>query len=70
VAKALDLHPVMPSRWRQEAREGQLCGASQQVKRAPKAPVMKLALKAAGLPMRDKEAGPITWRGWMNKDGR
>jgi uncharacterized damage-inducible protein DinB len=28
---------------------------------------MKLALKVAGRPMTDKEAGPITWRVWMNK---
>jgi transposase len=42
VAKALDLHPVMLSRWRQEAREGQLRGASEQVKRVPKAPVREL----------------------------
>jgi transposase len=42
VAKALDLHPVMLSRWRQEAREGRLRGSSEQVKRAPKAPVREL----------------------------
>jgi uncharacterized damage-inducible protein DinB len=28
---------------------------------------MKLALKVAGLPMTDKEAGPITWGVWMRK---
>ena|SRR5271165_1867675 len=28
---------------------------------------IKLALKLAGRPMTDKEAGPITWRVWMNK---
>ncbi len=28
---------------------------------------MKLALKLAGHPMTDKEAGPITWRIWMDK---
>lgn len=42
VAKALDLHPVMLSRWRQEAREGRLHGASEQVKRAAKVPVREL----------------------------
>jgi uncharacterized damage-inducible protein DinB len=28
---------------------------------------MKLALKAAGRPMRNAEAGPLTWRVWMRK---
>ena len=28
---------------------------------------MKLALKAAGRPMTNKEAGPLTWRVWMDK---
>src|SRR6202158_446718 len=28
---------------------------------------MKLALKVAGLPMTDQEAGPITWGVWMRK---
>lgn len=28
---------------------------------------MKLALKVAGLPMSNKEAGPITWGVWMRK---
>ena len=28
---------------------------------------IKLALKAAGLPIPNKEAGPGTWRVWMNK---
>jgi uncharacterized damage-inducible protein DinB len=28
---------------------------------------IKLALKLAGLPVTNKEAGPITWRVWMNK---
>ena len=42
VAKALDIHPVMLSRWRQEAREGRLRGASPRVERAPKAPVREL----------------------------
>jgi len=42
VAKALDLHPVMLSRWRQEWREGRLRGASEQVKHAVQAPVREL----------------------------
>ena len=28
---------------------------------------IKLALNLAGHPMRDEEAGPITWRVWMDK---
>ncbi|MGB2898157.1 MAG: DinB family protein [Candidatus Acidiferrum sp.] len=28
---------------------------------------MKLALKLAGLPMTDQEAGPVTWGVWMRK---
>lgn len=28
---------------------------------------IKLALKAAGLPLDNKVAGPVTWRVWMNK---
>ena len=28
---------------------------------------IKLALKAAGCPLANKDAGPITWRVWMNK---
>lgn len=28
---------------------------------------IKLALKLAGLPMTNDEAGPVTWRLWMNK---
>ena len=28
---------------------------------------MKLALKVAGRPMTDKEAGPVTWDVWMRK---
>ena len=28
---------------------------------------MKLALKLAGLPLTDKEAGPLTWGVWMRK---
>jgi uncharacterized damage-inducible protein DinB len=31
---------------------------------------MKLALKIAGHPMSDKEAGPVTWRVWMNKTSK
>jgi len=30
---------------------------------------IKLALKAAGLPLDNKVAGPGTWRVWMNKTG-
>jgi transposase len=49
VAEALDLHPVMLSRWRQEAREGRLRGSEPRRKvlvktvvREPKAPVREL----------------------------
>ena len=28
---------------------------------------IKLALKVAGRPLSNKEAGPVTWRVWMNK---
>jgi len=28
---------------------------------------MKLALRVAGLPMTDQEAGPVTWGVWMRK---
>lgn len=28
---------------------------------------IKLALKLAGCPIKNKEAGPLTWRVWMNK---
>jgi uncharacterized damage-inducible protein DinB len=28
---------------------------------------IKLALKLAGRPITNKEAGPVTWRVWMNK---
>jgi hypothetical protein len=28
---------------------------------------MKLALKSAGRPMTDAEAGPLTWGVWMRK---
>jgi uncharacterized damage-inducible protein DinB len=31
---------------------------------------IKLALKAAGRPMNDEEAGPVTWGVWMRKKGR
>ena len=31
---------------------------------------IKLALKAAGRPMTDNEAGPGTWRVWMNKTAK
>ena len=31
---------------------------------------IKLALKAAGRPMNDEEAGPVTWGVWMRKQGR
>jgi uncharacterized damage-inducible protein DinB len=31
---------------------------------------MKLALKVAGLPMTDQEAGPVTWDLWMRKKVR
>jgi uncharacterized damage-inducible protein DinB len=30
---------------------------------------MKLALKLAGIPMTNQEAGPLTWRVWMRKKG-
>ncbi|SRR5208282_6873239 len=31
---------------------------------------IKLALKLAGRPMTDDEAGPVTWRVWMNKTSK
>ena len=31
---------------------------------------MKLALKVAGSPLTDEEAGPVTWDVWMRKSGR
>jgi uncharacterized damage-inducible protein DinB len=31
---------------------------------------IKLALKLAGRPLSNKEAGPLTWRIWMNKAGK
>jgi transposase len=48
VAEALDLHPVMLSRWRQEAREGRLRGTepptrvSVKAVKEPRAPVREL----------------------------
>ena len=43
VAQALDLHPVMLSRWRQEAREGRLRGGSSpRVENVPRVPVREL----------------------------
>jgi transposase len=45
VAEALDLHPVMLSRWRQEAREGRLRGSEPGPKvlvKVVKAPVREL----------------------------
>ena len=30
---------------------------------------IKVALKAAGRPMKNEEAGPLTWRIWMRKSG-
>ena len=44
VAEALDLHPVMLSRWRQEAREGRLRGSEPRTKvvKVPKVPVREL----------------------------
>jgi transposase len=41
VADALDIHPVMLSRWRQEAREGRLRGSSPSPP-PPKVPVREL----------------------------
>jgi len=31
---------------------------------------VKLALKLAGRPLRDEEAGPLTWKVWMRKNER
>jgi transposase len=42
VAKALDIHPVMLSRWRQEAREGRLRGTKAGGKATPKVPLREL----------------------------
>jgi transposase len=54
VAEGLDIHPVMLSRWRQEAREGRLRGSEPRTKtliKVVKAPVRELkelqALKRA-----------------------
>ena len=41
VAEALDIHPVMLSRWRQEAREGRLRGSTPRT-RIPKALVREI----------------------------
>jgi len=38
VARALDIHPVMLSRWRQESREGRLRGTSQSLPKRKVAP--------------------------------
>ena len=42
VAEALDIHPVMLSRWRQEAREGRLRGTSPRGRAEPKVPLREL----------------------------
>lgn len=43
VAEALDIHPVMLSRWRQESREGRLRGRASEVReKARRAPVREL----------------------------
>lgn len=43
VAKALDIHPVMLSRWRQESREGRLKGATPSpLKPLPQVPAREL----------------------------
>jgi transposase len=43
IAEALDLHPVMLSRWRQEAREGRLRGREGEPReKPPKVPVREL----------------------------
>ena len=31
---------------------------------------VKLALKLAGRPLRDEQAGPLTWKVWMRKNER
>ena len=41
IAEALDIHPVMLSRWRQEAREGRLRGTASG-RPVPKAPVREI----------------------------
>jgi transposase len=42
VARALDIHPVMLSRWRQEAREGRLRGTASSVPRRLPAPAREV----------------------------
>ena len=43
IAEALDIHPVMLSRWRQESREGRLRGRRAEVReKTPRAPVREL----------------------------
>ena len=42
VAAALDIHPVMLSRWRQEAREGRLRGSEPQAAATPNVPIREL----------------------------
>jgi len=42
VAAALDIHPVMLSRWRQEAREGRLRGSERQSAATPNVPIREL----------------------------
>jgi transposase len=46
VAKALDIHPVMLSRWRQEAREGRLKGSSPRTKVVKVRTVVKVKVPA------------------------
>jgi hypothetical protein len=50
----LDLHPILLLRhkvWHEGYHRGQI----------------KLALRVAGRPMTDEEAGPVTWDVWMRK---
>lgn len=47
VAKGLDIHPVMLSRWRQEAREGRLRGSE------PRTKVQVKVVKVAKAPVRE-----------------
>ena len=42
IARALDIHPVMLSRWRQEAREGRLRGTSAAPPRRKRAPAREV----------------------------
>jgi transposase len=53
VAKALDIHPVMLSRWRQEEREGRLRGVETggEEKRGPK--VLVRVVKVPKVPVRE-----------------